>query len=63
MDEYTAPEISRSALVTIDTQKCTLDGGPFEVSGTTEVVARISALVEHHCKGEVHQFPRAANGR
>ena len=44
MDEYTAPEFERSALVTIDTQKCTLDGEPFEVPGTNEVVPKISAL-------------------
>jgi nicotinamidase-related amidase len=44
MDEYTAPEFDRSALVTIDTQRCTLDDEPFEVAGTTEVVPKISAL-------------------
>jgi nicotinamidase-related amidase len=44
MDEYTAPEFDRSALVTIDTQQCTLDGEPFAVPGTTEVIPKISAL-------------------
>jgi nicotinamidase-related amidase len=34
-DHYTEPDWDRCALVTIDTQRDTLDGGPFEVRGTT----------------------------
>jgi len=38
MDEFTAPALSSIALVTIDTQRDTLDGQPLAVDGTSEVV-------------------------
>lgn len=45
-DEFTEPEFGRSALITIDTQRCTLAGQAFEVPGTTEVLPRIAAISE-----------------
>ncbi len=44
MSRYTEPEHHRSALITIDTQRDTLDGQPFEIPGTSEAVPRMAAL-------------------
>jgi nicotinamidase-related amidase len=44
MSDYTDPEYDRSALITIDVQRDTLDGEPFEVSGTSEILPRIGRL-------------------
>jgi nicotinamidase-related amidase len=41
---YTDPEHHRSALITIDVQCDTLDGGPFEVPGTSAILPRIGKL-------------------
>lgn len=38
MDEYTALKFERAALITIDTRQCTLDGGAFEIPGTSAAV-------------------------
>src|SRR5206468_2077851 len=37
-DPYIAPDFASSALVTIDTQRDTLDGQPFEVAGTSDAL-------------------------
>lgn len=34
-DPYTSPDFESAALVTIDTQRDTLDGGPLEIAGTS----------------------------
>ncbi len=44
MSRYTDPEYHRSALITIDVQCDTLDGGPFEVPGTSAILPRIERL-------------------
>ena len=43
-DPFTAPEYDRAALITIDVQQDTLDGGPFEVPGTSDVLPAIARL-------------------
>jgi nicotinamidase-related amidase len=45
-DPYTAPDFASSALITIDTQRDVLDGGPFEVPGTSAVLSRLRVLVD-----------------
>ena len=45
MDPHVLPQHDRSALITIDVQRDTLDGQPFEVRGTSAVVPRIGHLV------------------
>jgi nicotinamidase-related amidase len=42
--DYVAPDFASSALVTIDVQVDTLDGGPVEVPGTSAAVPQIAAL-------------------
>jgi nicotinamidase-related amidase len=44
MSRHTDPEFHRSALITIDVQRDTLDGGTFEVPGTSAVLPRIERL-------------------
>lgn len=46
MTTYTEPDHKRSALITIDVQCDTLDGGPFEIPGTSAVVPRIARLAD-----------------
>jgi len=45
-DPYTAPNFSSAALITIDTQRDVLDGGPLEIPGTSAVLGRISVLLD-----------------
>lgn len=45
MSRYTAPEWSSSALITIDTQRDTLDGQPFEIPGTSAILPRMTVLL------------------
>jgi nicotinamidase-related amidase len=45
-DPYTAPDFASSALITIDTQRDVLDGGPFEVPGTSAVLSRLRVLLD-----------------
>ena len=45
-DPYLAPDFARVALVTIDTQRDTLDGQPFEIPGTSAVLPRMQRLAE-----------------
>ena len=43
-DKWTQPEYERIALVTIDVQRDTLDGQPFEIEGTTQALPQIAKL-------------------
>jgi nicotinamidase-related amidase len=43
-DPYTAPDFAAAALITIDVQCDTLDGGSLEVAGTTEALPAMGAL-------------------
>jgi nicotinamidase-related amidase len=45
-DPFTAPEYGRAALITVDVQNDTLDGGPFHVPGTTDILPAISGLCQ-----------------
>jgi nicotinamidase-related amidase len=42
--DHVAPDFASAALVTIDTQVDTLDGGPLEIPGTSAAVPRIVSL-------------------
>ena len=46
MDVYTKPDLARSALVTIDLQRCTLNSQSFEIPGTSDVLPAVAALAE-----------------
>lgn len=43
--DYTSPDFSSAALITIDTQRDTLDGQPFEIPGTSAILPAMAALV------------------
>jgi nicotinamidase-related amidase len=43
-DQFTLPEYDRAALITIDVQNDTLDGGTFTVPGTSTILPQISRL-------------------
>ncbi len=45
MSAYTAPDFSSAALITIDTQRDTLDGQPFEIPGTSAILPQMRALL------------------
>jgi nicotinamidase-related amidase len=45
-DAYTSPQFSAAALITIDTQRDVLDGGPLEIAGTSAALAAMAALLE-----------------
>jgi nicotinamidase-related amidase len=45
-DPYTSPDFASVALITIDTQRDALDGGPLEVAGTSAVLPEMRALVD-----------------
>lgn len=44
MDKYTQPDFLSTALITIDTQRDTLDGKPFEISGTSAILPKMQQL-------------------
>jgi nicotinamidase-related amidase len=46
MDTYTSPDYDRAALITIDVQRDTLDGQPFESPGTSLAVPQIARAVD-----------------
>ena len=46
MDAYTKPDYSSVALITIDTQRDTLDGQPLEIPGTSAVLPNMTRLLE-----------------
>jgi len=45
MDKYTRPDFSSVALITIDTQRDTLDGQPLEIPGTSDVLPLMQKLL------------------
>lgn len=45
-DRHTAPDFAASALITIDVQRDTLDGGPLEIPGTTTALPAMRALLD-----------------
>jgi nicotinamidase-related amidase len=49
---YTDPHWARSALIVIDLQRDTLEGAPFEIPGTSDVVPRVVQLVEAFRKAD-----------
>lgn len=51
MEQHTDPHITKSALITIDTQNdFTLQGAPAEIAGTTEVIPNMVRLLESYRK-------------
>ncbi|UCD09381.1 MAG: cysteine hydrolase [Dehalococcoidales bacterium] len=46
MSKYTEPELDKAALITIDTQRDTLDGQPFEIPGTSTALSNIGLLLD-----------------
>ncbi|MFC1488351.1 cysteine hydrolase family protein [Thermodesulfobacteriota bacterium] len=57
MDTYTRPDFSSVALITIDTQRDTLDGQSFEVPGTSAVLPKVQnllSLFRQHRKPIIH---------
>lgn len=45
-DPYTSPDFSAAALITIDTQRDVLDGGPLEIPGTSAALGPMRILAE-----------------
>jgi nicotinamidase-related amidase len=45
-DRYLAPDFAAAALLTIDTQRDVLDGGPLEIPGTSAALPPMRALTE-----------------
>lgn len=43
-DPYTSPDFASAALITIDTQRDVLDGGPFEIPGTSAALEAMAVL-------------------
>ncbi len=57
MNRYTEPDLSTAALVTIDTQRDTLDGQPLEIPGTSAILPNMRRLLSAfraHCRPIVH---------
>ncbi len=50
-DPYTDPRFGSAALITIDTQRDTLDGGSLEVAGTSAALPAIALLLEAFRRG------------
>jgi nicotinamidase-related amidase len=46
MNIYTTPDFENSALITIDTQRDTLDGQPLEIKGTSQALPNIRRLLD-----------------
>jgi len=46
MTRYTQPEFASSAVITIDTQRDTLDGQPLEIPGTSAVLPGIRSVLD-----------------
>jgi nicotinamidase-related amidase len=46
MSKYTEPEPDKAALITIDTQRDTLDGQPMEIPGTSAALPNIRLLLD-----------------
>jgi nicotinamidase-related amidase len=45
MNRYTQPDFARTALITIDTQRDVLDGGPLEIPGTSAILPNMQRLL------------------
>lgn len=45
-DPYTDPDFAHAALITIDTQRDVLDGGPLEIPGTSAALERMRLLAQ-----------------
>jgi nicotinamidase-related amidase len=45
-DPYTSPDFSTAALITIDTQRDVLDGGPLEIPGTSAALRPMGVLLD-----------------
>lgn len=45
MDRYTEPDLDSIALITIDTQRDTLDGAPLEIPGTSAILPKMALLL------------------
>lgn len=45
LDRYTEPDLSLAALITIDTQRDTLDGQPLEIPGTSAMLPNMRRLL------------------
>jgi nicotinamidase-related amidase len=54
MDKYLLPNVSSSALITIDVQHDVLDGQPLEIPGTTAVLPNIKTLLDLFRKNRKH---------
>ena len=46
MEKYTTPDLTSSALITIDTQCDTLDGQPLEIPGTSAALPNMKLLLD-----------------
>jgi nicotinamidase-related amidase len=46
MDKYTEPDFSSAALITIDTQRDTLDGQSLEIPGTSAILPKMKKLLD-----------------
>ena len=46
MNKYTEPNLQSSALITIDTQRDTLDGHPLEIPGTSAALPKIKMVLD-----------------
>lgn len=46
MDRYTMPDLASLALITIDTQRDTLDGQPLEIRGTSAILPAMRQLLQ-----------------
>jgi nicotinamidase-related amidase len=45
MDPHLVPDHAHSALITIDVQRDTLDGQPYEIAGTSAILPRVQGLL------------------
>ena len=48
MDKYTQPEFDKSALITIDVLRDTLDGQPLEIPGTSAALPKMKQLLDFY---------------
>lgn len=48
MDKYTQPDFDKSALITIDVLRDTLDGQPLEIAGTSAALPIMKQLLDFY---------------
>ncbi|WP_345973959.1 isochorismatase family cysteine hydrolase [Sulfurimonas sp. HSL3-7] len=53
MNKYTKPNFETSALITIDTQRDTLEGQPLEIKGTSDALPRMKILLDFYRKNQL----------